>query len=95
MSSAQMIEKNVGSAEQDEIDRLERNVQRRVHGRVRSFRLLVFPDGLILQGHASTYHAKQVAQHAVMEATRLPILANDIEVSFVNPDGLQPDLYLA
>jgi hypothetical protein len=33
-----------------------------------------------LQGRASTYHAKQLAQHATMELVQLPILANDIEV---------------
>jgi hypothetical protein len=47
---------------------------------VRGFRLLAPVDGLILQGKASTYHAKQLAQHAIMEAIGLPILANEIEV---------------
>jgi hypothetical protein len=36
--------------------------------------------GLVLTGQASTYYAKQLAQHAVMEATALPILANEIDV---------------
>lgn len=65
----------------DELDGLEESVRRRLSGQVRGFRLLVFSDGLILLGHASTYHAKQLAQHAIMGATRLPILANEIEVS--------------
>jgi len=64
----------------DEIDRIADNVQRRLSGRVRSFRLLVHGSGLILQGHAATYYVKQLAQHAIMEQSRLPILANDIEV---------------
>ena len=29
----------------------------------------------------NTYYAKQLAQHAVMEMTEVPILANEIEVS--------------
>ncbi len=75
------IEENVAFPRQDEIDRLEEHVHRRLNGRVRDFYLLVQGNGLILQGHAPTYYAKQLAQHAIMEATRMPILANDIEVS--------------
>jgi len=33
-----------------------------------------------LRGQVHTYYAKQLAQHAVMETTGLPILANEIEV---------------
>ena len=90
--SSQILAEDVGFRQQDEIDRLEINVQRRLNGRVRDFRLLVHPDGLILQGSTATFHAKQLAQHAIMEATRLPILANDIEVCYVNVDSLQADL---
>jgi hypothetical protein len=74
------IEDDVDFASQDEIDNLEGNVRRRLNGRVRDFRLLFQANGLILQGYAFTYYAKQVAQHAIMQATRLPILANEIEV---------------
>jgi hypothetical protein len=35
----------------------------------------------VLRGRARTYYAKQLAQHAVMQATALPILRNEIEVS--------------
>lgn len=35
---------------------------------------------LILQGCAPTYYAKQLAQHAAMKVSGLPILANNIEV---------------
>jgi hypothetical protein len=61
-------------------EHLESLIQRRLGGRVRDLRVTVRPDGLILQGRASTYHAKQLAQHAAMELTAMPILANDIEV---------------
>jgi hypothetical protein len=43
--------------------------------------LVLQHDGLILQGDALTYYAKQLAQHAIMKETRLPILANEIEVA--------------
>jgi hypothetical protein len=62
------------------VERLETQVQSRLNGRVRNFRLVVREHGLILMGQARTYYAKQVAQHAVMEATALPILANEIDV---------------
>jgi hypothetical protein len=59
---------------------LEMMVQRRLGSRVRGLRILNRPGGIILQGRATTYHAKQLAQHAVMEVIHQPILANDIEV---------------
>jgi hypothetical protein len=61
-------------------EHLESLMQRRLGNRIRSLRILVRPAGVILQGRTSTYHAKQLAQHAAMELGDLPILANDIEV---------------
>ncbi len=60
--------------------RIEENVRRRLIGRVRDMEVLVHEGGLVLRGCAHTYHAKQLAQHAVMEVSKLPILANEIEV---------------
>jgi hypothetical protein len=62
------------------MEHLETQVQSRLNGQVRNFRLVVRGSGLILTGQARTYYARQLAQHAVMEATALPILANEIEV---------------
>jgi hypothetical protein len=59
----------------------EEHVRCHLVGRVHNFQLLLEPRGLILRGHAHTYYAKQLAQHAVMETTRLPIQANEIDVS--------------
>jgi len=64
---------------QDE-EKLELQLQRRLSGRMRDLRLILRPGGVILQGRTSTYHAKQLAQHAAMEMIRRPILANEIEV---------------
>jgi len=61
-------------------EQLETHVQSRLNGRVRHFRIMVRGCGLVLTGHSPTYYAKQLAQHAVMEATALPILANEIQV---------------
>jgi len=79
--NSQVLEKETALSRQDEIDRLERRARRRLGSRVRDFRLLLQDTGLILQGIAFTYHAKQLAQHAIMEESRLPILANEIEVT--------------
>ncbi len=63
-----------------DLDYLETRVQTRLGGRIRDLRLYFRENGIVLQGLARTYYAKQLAQHAVMMETRLPILANEIEV---------------
>jgi hypothetical protein len=55
-------------------------MQRRIGNRIRDLEVHVLDNGLVLKGRAATYHAKQLAQHAVMELCELPIVANDIEV---------------
>jgi hypothetical protein len=75
--------------QQAEIERLERNVRRRLGANVRNFRLLVHANGLILLGHASTYYAKQLAQHAIMATTQLAIVANEIEVACLPAEAQQ------
>lgn len=52
----------------------------RLRGRAHEIRLLVRDEGVILQGSARTHYVKQLAQQAVIEATDLPILANEIHV---------------
>jgi hypothetical protein len=64
----------------DGLETLEALIQNRLGGRVRGLRVELRGGGLLLQGRAATYHAKQLAQHAAMELAGLPILANDIEV---------------
>jgi hypothetical protein len=59
---------------------LEKLIASRLNGRVRAFQLVLETDGLVLHGYCISYHAKQVAQHLVMEMSTLPILANEIEV---------------
>jgi hypothetical protein len=63
-----------------EIDRLELQVRVRLGSRVHDLQVLGRDNGLVLQGRSRTYYGKQLAQHAVMEATALPIVANEIEV---------------
>ena len=63
-------------------DQMEALIERHLLGRIRlrRFRVLVQEQGLILQGCAPTYYAKQLAQHVAMKISGLPILANEIEV---------------
>jgi hypothetical protein len=75
MSSLQQADLPGGGVEE-----LESQVRRRLGGRVRDLRVLVRHDGVILQGWALNYHAKQLAQHAAMELAAARILANEIEV---------------
>lgn len=62
------------------VEHLQALLQLRLNGRVRDLRLSVRGRGLILQGWTSTYHVKQLAQHAAVEISGLTILANEIEV---------------
>ena len=62
------------------LGKLAEQIFRRLKGRLCDFRLSMRDGGLVLAGHAPSYYAKQLAQHAVMEAMVLPICANDIEV---------------
>ncbi len=59
---------------------LESLMHRRLGNRIRGLRVLIRPEGIVLHGRAATYHVKQLAQHAAMDLTEQPILANDIEV---------------
>jgi hypothetical protein len=63
-----------------EEERLEEMLHRRLGNRVRDLRVIVLPDGVILQGRTATYHAKQLAQHVAMEVADVLIVANEIEV---------------
>jgi hypothetical protein len=64
----------------EKLDLLILFVRGRLAGRVSNLRLLLRDNGLVLQGRAHSYYAKQVAQEVVMKATEVPLLANEIEV---------------
>jgi hypothetical protein len=64
-----------------EEERLQCLLQKRLGSRIRNLRVQLLPHGLVLQGRAATFYAKQLAQHVAMELAAVPILANDIEVS--------------
>jgi hypothetical protein len=68
------------SATHERLARMEEHTQSRLTGLVGDFHLVLRDQWLVLRGHARTYYAKQLAQQAVMEATSLPIRANEIDV---------------
>ncbi len=63
-------------------ERLEGQIEQRACGRIRDLHVLCLNDLIILQGRSRTYHAKQIAQEAVL-ALMSPhfVLANQIVVS--------------
>lgn len=65
----------------DKMTHLEEQVECQFSGRIHEFHLCVRDGGLVLSGRAATYYAKQLVQHLVMQATDLPIRANDILVT--------------
>jgi hypothetical protein len=71
-----------GQAVIDVIDTrsVEDRVRRRVWGQVSDLQLEDRGQGVVLRGRARSYHAKQLAQHAVLEAGRV-LAGNEIVVA--------------
>jgi hypothetical protein len=63
-----------------EIDRLAADTADKLRGRLAELRLEQCGAGIVLRGTARSFYAKQLAQHAVMCGTDLPIIRNEIEV---------------
>jgi hypothetical protein len=71
---------NAAPSAQIKIEQIETRLRGQLGGRVRELNLVLRENGIVLQGFARTYYAKQLAQHAVMRETELPIASNEIEV---------------
>jgi hypothetical protein len=59
---------------------LQAHVEQRTGRRVRNLCIELCPEGVVLRGHASTYHVKQLAQHGVRDLLPHVELRNAIEV---------------
>jgi hypothetical protein len=68
------------TAEPVQLKALEAALQKRLGSRIRNLEVRVDNGQLILLGQATSYHAKQLAQHFVMVLTQMVIGANKIEV---------------
>jgi hypothetical protein len=60
---------------------VERAVRLRCGGQVSELRVEVHERGLTLWGRASSWYAKQIAQHTAAAVAGLPVRANAIVVS--------------
>jgi hypothetical protein len=69
-----------GNLTPETLAELEELVRLRLGGRVREFRLSIRDAGLVLRGRATSHHAKQLAQQALLDWNRAPIRSNAIEV---------------
>jgi hypothetical protein len=70
-----------GNGEFDLAARLEGYIEHRASGRIRDLHVVCSDDAIILQGRSRTYHAKQLAQQAVLDLTDgHPHLTNQIVV---------------
>ena len=70
-----------GKNRQDLAERIEGYIERRASGRIRDLHVVCSDDLIILQGRSRTYHAKQLAQQAVLDLMDgHPVLANQIVV---------------
>jgi osmotically-inducible protein OsmY len=67
-------------ASKDSLIQAEAHLQNRLRGRVCGVRVLFRQEGVILQGQAPNYHAKQLGQHIAMKELHLSVVANEIEV---------------
>lgn len=73
-----------------EIVSLEQRVRSRIGRRVRDFQVVPRNEGIVLLGRAPSYHAKQLAQHEVMQQTDLLLVANEITVVPPAPSADEP-----
>jgi len=65
----------------DLAERLEGYIELKASGRIRDLHVVCSDDTIILQGRSRTYHAKQLAQQAVLDITDgHALLTNQIEV---------------
>jgi CheY-like chemotaxis protein len=62
------------------MEHLESTVHGRLGNGVRSLRIVVRDDGVVIEGRVCTYREKQLVQHLVMESSPFPILSNEIDL---------------
>jgi hypothetical protein len=55
--------------QRDLADKLERSIELKAQGRIRDLRVFCLDGSIVLEGSARTYHAKQLAQEAVLSET--------------------------
>lgn len=61
---------------------LEQQLRSELRGRIRELRIEHRGSGIALQGLANSYYSKQLAQSSVMDRSALPIVSNEITVTY-------------
>ncbi|MCS7168513.1 MAG: hypothetical protein RMI91_11040 [Gemmatales bacterium] len=74
MESSNMVSREV------DLETLQTRLEAALGSSVRELRLIRRNGGVILQGRASSFYGKQLAQTIFMRLCDLPVLANEIEV---------------
>lgn len=64
----------------DDLEELESLVDSQVRQWVCGLKVEQTPAGLVLSGRSRSYYGKQLAQAALLDATTLRLVANEIEV---------------
>jgi len=65
----------------DLAEQIEGHIERKASGRIRDLHVVCSGESIILQGRSRTYHAKQLAQQAVLDLTDgCQLLTNQIVV---------------
>jgi len=72
---------------QHSLEQAEVLLRQRLRSQVWYLRVLVREGGVVLQGQALNYYAKQLSQHIAMQELRLTIVANEIEVRSIGDGG--------
>jgi hypothetical protein len=81
-STRQLRRIGLGKNHLEMAEYIEGHVNRAANGRIRDLHVVYSDEKIILQGRSRTYHAKQLAQQAVLDLTDgHPLLANQIVVS--------------
>jgi hypothetical protein len=62
------------------LEQVQELLHQRLHGRARDLRVVVRETRVVLQGVATCYYTKQVAQQLVFDALGAIALVNEIEV---------------
>ena len=76
-----MTEPNAGEASvAADIEWLAAETGRKLRGRLTDLRIERHGGGVVLSGTARSFYAKQLALHAVMSGTLLPVVRNEIRV---------------
>jgi hypothetical protein len=77
-----MIDESVsGVSFRQGLDGVAAALERQLRGRIDGLRLRVDDGAIVIEGRAESYYVKQLAQHAVMQATPSTAVDNAIVVS--------------